>query len=223
VKILEKKKWVARLERGKYLVIPLEAGSERLWSEEPYLVANALVDPAAIAYWSAIRHWNWTEQLPRIIYVQTTRRKKATHRVVFGVTYEFVTVNPRKFYGHITEWRGSRKILITCKEKTLLDCADDLHRCGGIEELVKAVKEGVRDISWPTLRALAKQFPNRSALKRLGFLVERLSRNLPEEALNLLDAWQSHLSAGVVPLEPGGPSTGKINTRWRVRVNAEFE
>src|SRR2546422_10270042 len=78
---LEKRGWIARLERGKYLVIPLEAGAERTWSEEPYLVASTLVHPAAIGYWTAIRHWNWTEQIPRVIYVQTTTRKKLTARI----------------------------------------------------------------------------------------------------------------------------------------------
>lgn len=61
---LERKRWIIRLERGKYLVVPLEAGEHRMWCEEPYLVASTLVHPAAIAYWTAIRHWGWTEQIP---------------------------------------------------------------------------------------------------------------------------------------------------------------
>ena len=32
--LLEKKGWLARIERGKYLVIPLEAGPERKWSQD---------------------------------------------------------------------------------------------------------------------------------------------------------------------------------------------
>ena len=39
---LERKGWIARIERGKYLVIPLEAGPERKWSEDSYLVAAVL-------------------------------------------------------------------------------------------------------------------------------------------------------------------------------------
>jgi Predicted transcriptional regulator len=99
LRLLERKGWIARIERGKYLVIPLEAGPERQWSEDSYLIANELVQPAAIAYWSALRHWNWTEQIPRIVYVQTTKRKKNSNLLVFNVQYEFVTVNQRKFYG----------------------------------------------------------------------------------------------------------------------------
>jgi len=145
--ILEKKGWVARIEREKYCVIPLEAGPERQWSEDTYLFANAMVQPAAVAYWSAIRHWNWTEQIPRILYVQTTKRKSNPYREIFGVQYEFITVDKRKFYGHTKESRGGKLVLITDKEKTLIDCADDVERAGGIEELVKAVKAGSSEIT----------------------------------------------------------------------------
>ncbi|MBU2635842.1 MAG: hypothetical protein KJ963_01960 [Bacteroidetes bacterium] len=33
------KGWIARIERGKYFVIPLEAGPERQWSEDTYLIS----------------------------------------------------------------------------------------------------------------------------------------------------------------------------------------
>ena len=218
---LERKGWIARIERGKYLVIPLEAGPERKWSEDSYLIAAQLVQPAAIAYWSAIRHWNWTEQIPRIVYVQTTKRKKNVRRSVFGVRYEFVTVNKRKFYGHVKEWRNGNSVLITDKEKTLIDCADDLERAGSIEELSKAVKAAAPEISWQKLGEYGKRFPNRAVKKRLGFLFETLVMNLPQQARNILGQWQRELSAGITPLQSAGMKKGRVITRWRLLVNAE--
>jgi predicted transcriptional regulator of viral defense system len=218
---LEKRGWIARLERGKYLVIPLEAGSTRTWSEDSYLIASTLVQPAAIAYWSAVRHWNWTEQIPRVVYIQTTTRKKTPQRMVFGVRYQFVTVPEKKFFGHIKEWRKGKQVLITDMEKTLLDCGDDVGRAGSIEELTKAIKGAVRQISWSKLDEYSKRFPNRSVMKRLGFLFETLVTELPSEATQTLAGWRSRLSAGVVPLQPGGRRAGRIETRWRLRVNTE--
>lgn len=220
--VLEKRGWIARLERGKYIVVPLEAGPNRHWSEDTYLVATALVEPAAIAYWTAIRHWNWTEQIPRNIYVQTTLRKFASHQTVFGVEYEIVTVSKKKFYGHVKEWRSGKAILVTSKEKTLIDCADDVERAGSIEELVKAVKSGVSEIFWSKLNEYVERFPNGAVPKRLGYLFETLVKNLPAEATAVLQSWQKQLSAGIVPLQPAGSKRGKISTRWRVRVNAGF-
>jgi len=219
---LERKGWLARIEAGKYLVIPLEAGPERRWTEDTYLVANALVQPSAIAYWSAIRHWNWTEQIPRIMYVQTTRRKNQKQATVFGVKYEFVTVNPRKFFGHAKEWRNGKQVLVTDKEKTLVDCADDVERAGTIEELAKAVKSAASEISWPKLNEYVNRFPNGAVPKRLGYLFEALVPELPREAREVLSSWQGSLSAGVVPLQSLKSKKGKISTRWGVRANVRL-
>ena len=218
---LERKSWIARMERGKYLLIPLEACINRYWTQDSYLVAAALVQGGAIAYWTALRHWNWTEQIPRIVYVQTTRRKSLKRRTVFGVVYEFVTVSERKFYGHIKQWREGKEILVTDKEKTLVDCADDVERAGTIEELAKAIMASASEISWEKLDEHVRRFPNAAVKKRLGYLFETLVCSLPDQAREVLESWQKGLSAGVVLLQPSKRHTGKVVTRWRIRLNAE--
>jgi len=218
---LQKRGWITRVERGKYFIVPLEAGPSRQWSQDTYAVAAALVQPASIAYWSAIRHWNWTEQIPQIVYVQTTARKSRPRRIISGVQYDIVTVSSRQFYGNIKEWRNGKPVLVTAKEKTLVDCADDVGRAGGIEELGKAIKSGANEISWEKLDDFARRFPNGAVLKRLGFLFETLVPNLTRQATVILESWQSDLTAGVVPLQPAGTVTGKITTRWRLKINAE--
>lgn len=217
---LQKKGWIERIERGKYFVIPLEAGPSREWSENPYLVASALVHPCAIAYWSAIRHWNWTEQIPRIMYLQTTRRKSRPRRTICGVEYEIVTVSKRKFFGHAKQWHAGKAFLVTDKEKTLIDCADDVERSGSIEELAKAVVHAAKEISWEKLDRYADQFPNATVKKRLGYLFETLVSDLPQEAQDVLPKWQGELAAGISPLLTKGGTKGKISTRWRIRINA---
>jgi predicted transcriptional regulator of viral defense system len=138
------------------------------------------------------------------------------------VQYQFVTVSKSKFYGHIKEWYKGKPVLITDKEKTLVDCADDVERAGTIEELAKAVKSAVNEISWPKLNEYVARFPNGAVPKRLGYLFEALIAELPSEAIQVLSTWQGSLSAGVVPLQPMKSKTGKISTRWRVRVNARI-
>ncbi len=219
---LVRKRMLIQLERGKYLVVPLEAGSERKWTEDSFLIANALVQPAVIAYWTAVRHWNWTEQIPRIVYVQTTARKRRPKRTVIGVPYEFVTIPSHKFFGHAREWIDGKPVLVTDKERTLLDCADDVARAGSIEELVKAATSAAPEISWERLDGYARRFPNGAALKRLGFLFENLGLQLSEPAKAVLESWCPRLTAGIAALQPSGRRTGKIVSRWRVRVNAQF-
>lgn len=219
---LEKKGWIERLEKGKYLIIPLEAGPKREWSADAYVIAGQLVKPAAIAYWTALRHWNWTEQVPRIVYVQTTKRKSSSRHTIFGVEYEVVTVSKRKFFGHVKEWRDGRMCLITDKEKTLIDCADDVERSGSIIELAKAAKEASQQISWSKLNKYAELFPNGAVKKRLGFLFEKKDLPLSIEAKGILQNWQERLTKGISLLNPAGPRSGKISTRWKIQINVEI-
>jgi len=219
---LQKKGWIERIERGKYLIIPLEAGPERKWSADSYVIAGFLAELSAVAYWTAICHWNWTEQIPRVVYVQTTKRKSRLIHTIFGVEYEIVTVSKRKFFGHIKEWRDGNACLVTDKEKTLIDCADDVERSGSIMELAKAVKESAREISWARLNEYAERFPNGAVKKRLGYLFEKLVLQLPTEAKNVLEGWQQGLTKGISALDAAGPRSGKIYTRWKILVNTEI-
>jgi len=219
---LTKKGWLYQIERGKYMIIPHEAGTERAWSADTYRIASEVVQPAVIAYWSAIRHWNWTEQLPRIIYVQTTMRKSKARRTILGVQYEFVKINNEKFFGNVKQWYGNRSILVTDKEKTLIDCADDVRRSGSLEELIKAVQEAAKQISWSKLEEYSQRFPNGAVKKRLGYLFEKLVPELPRTAKKLLNNWQTELTAGISPLVSGGRKSGKISKRWRILINSEL-
>src|SRR5574341_1604319 len=48
---LVKKKWVLSLEKGKYLIVPLEAWKESIYTEHEFIIASELVQPYYIAYW----------------------------------------------------------------------------------------------------------------------------------------------------------------------------
>ena len=56
------------------MVVPLQAGLDRVWSEDALAVGTFLAPDGAAAYWSAVRHWNWTTQLPRVVTFMTPRR-----------------------------------------------------------------------------------------------------------------------------------------------------
>jgi hypothetical protein len=113
---LQKTGWIKRLKRGVYLIVPLEAGVERQWTEDAFVVACFLAQPAAVAYWSAMRHWNWTTQVPQTVFVQTTQRKSAYKRIVLGVTYRFIPVVPKKFFGIRRERIGAKMFSVTDRE-----------------------------------------------------------------------------------------------------------
>jgi predicted transcriptional regulator of viral defense system len=215
---LVKKGWVARLVRGTYLVIPLEAGPERLWSETAAVVAQHLVRPSAVAYWSALHYWNLTEQAPRTTFVQTPTRRSRREIDVLGMRFRFVTVGEKRFFGLAKQTVGGRPVVVTDREKTLIDAADRPELSGGVVQLAEALRQGARDVDWKKLDAYLVRFGVGTVYKRLGFLVETLGIPAPGVEARL-DAWRSHLTAGISLLEPGGVAEGRVVTRWRIRVN----
>ena len=58
---LEKGGWIKRIERGKYLIIPLGREKDKYTINE-FLIGSLLVDPYAIAYWSALNHYGLTNR-----------------------------------------------------------------------------------------------------------------------------------------------------------------
>ena len=211
--------WVAQITRGKYLIIPLEAGPEATWSEDALVIACHLAEPASIAYWSACHYWGWTEQVPRTVFVQTTQRKMRTTQIVLGVRYKFVRVHPRKFFGHLKRTVERGTIIITDREKTLIDALDHPELCGGIR-MVMEMLPAAEHIDWDKVDGYLERMGSGAIYKRLGFLVELLGTrlSLPDRGKRLA-RWRSRLTGGYAPLDPQGPPGGRTDSCWRVRVN----
>ena len=214
---LEDKAWIKRLERGKYLIIPIEAGKTGSWSEHPYIIASCLVEPCAIAYWSALSHWDYTEQLINTTFVLTTQRKFETTKQILGQTYKFICVPEKKFFGVTQIWIGNKKINITDREKTLVDCLDHPEYCGGIVESAKAVKTGLseKQVSIDKLLEYARRIGNRTVYKRLGYLLESLNLNLPDLEAECL----KNISKGYSKLDPSYPKKGRYISKWHIIEN----
>jgi predicted transcriptional regulator of viral defense system len=213
---LARKGWIKRIQRGTYLIVPLEAGPDRAWSESGLIMAPYMVKPAAVAYWSAMHYWNMTEQISHTTFVQTTVRKQPL--TLFGQDFCFVTVRPERFFGIQDRSADGRRILVTDREKTLLDAAARPDLCGGIAQLSQALKTVSSSLDWEKLDAYLQTWGGGTVIKRLGYLLERSALNLPGTEPRLL-RWQDMLTSGFSLLEPGSQARGALATRWRLRIN----
>jgi len=220
---LVEKGWLERIEKGKYLIVPLEAGPDRTWSEDAHVLAGHLVSPSMVAYWSALNYWNLTEQVPRITYVQTTARKENRRPTVLGMKFRIVRVKPDKFFGGHSYRAGDSPVQVTDREKTIIDCLDRPDLSGGVAEVAKALDAGDGDFDWTRLTEYLGQFGSGAVVKRLGFLVEALELTHPPSS-QLLQEWTQLLTAGISKLDPSSPrEPHRIVTRWRVEVNLPEE
>ena len=217
---LVRKGWLQRLERGLYMIIPLEAGPERLWSENALVLASSLISPGAVAYWSALRFWNMTEQIPRIQLIQTTKRKRSL--MIQGVKFQFIHVAERFYFGISTRNIEDFPITVTDREKTIIDAASRPALSGGIIQLAQAMKSSVNSVDWEKLDRYLVQWGGGVVAKRLGYLVETLSLPIPDR-VPMISHWQTLISKGISQLEPGSGRSGPMVTRWQLQINIPLE
>ncbi len=217
--------WILRLRRGLY------AGTGQLpggVDVPPFVLATALVQPSAIALWSALAHHDFTDQVPIAITAITPRKvvtpsmrapsesrhKHAWH--VGGIECRFVTLTKSRYdIGIERIWADERfSFLITDRERTVLDAFAMPGRFGGISEGL-----GVLDRALPTLDVdklidYALRYGSQTLIKRLGWSLEQAGVETTV-LLPLLRAASN--SYGV--LEPGRPRRGARDRRWKLIVN----
>ena len=198
---------VERLERGKYLVIPLSARKGGYTLNE-FVIGSELVEPYAISYWSALNYHGLTEQIPHTVFVQTISRKKKRDLIVFGVRYLIIKISESKFFGVEKAWIDSVSINVTDREKTIVDCLDRPEYCGGVIEVAKALSNAVYD--YDRLSRYAANMKNSGVLRRLGYLCDHLDIPIVLLAID---------SRNYLYLDPTMPKKGFTDSKWRLKVN----
>ena len=209
--LLEKAGWIERIERGKYVILPLEAEKGKYTLHE-FVIGSVLVDPSAIAYWTALHHHGLTEQIPNVVFIQTISRKKKTEFNLFNVRYRVVRVVKRKFFGLEPLWVEGLKVYVTDKEKTIIDCLDKPQLCGGIVEVYKALRE--ESLDEDKLVKYLKRFDSGAVAKRLLYLSEiaGLEFKIPRRLIK----------QGIVVLDPTAPKEGRVDNRYKLLLNVEL-
>lgn len=172
LKRLKKKGRIEELEKGKYVLIPARAGVEGSWSEVPYLLVPTLVDAYYVGFWTALNYWGLTEQVPRTIFVATTKRKT---EVTYGATtFKFVTLSKKKFFGWTETQMAGGSFKVSDREKTIIDCLDLPDYAGGMSETIKALWEGRDELDFAKLLNYAKRNGVSALIRRLGYILEVL-------------------------------------------------
>ncbi len=206
---LQQKGAIERIEKGKYLIIPLGAEKGKYTLHE-FVIGSLLIEPYSIAYWSALNYYGLTEQIPTTVFIQTITRKFNTNPNVFGVQYKIVKIKESKCFGVRKEWIEETQINITDKEKTIIDCLDKPQYCGGVVEVAKAFKNNKFDRK--KLENYAQRIGNSGVLRRLGYLCELLNIKIKLPKLNIRN---------YLLLDPTMPEKGTKNARWRLIINLD--
>ena len=212
VERLAKKKWIVRIIKGRYLIVPLTAGVRGDHTEHEFIVAT-FFEPCYIAYWTALNYYGFTEQVPNKIFVVT--RKRIRDKEILGVKFKFVNISEKKFFGFNDISISNVRVKISDKEKTIVDCLDKPKYCGGMGEITKGIFFAKDEIDFEKLTDYTMKICNNAAMKRLGFVLDFLGM----DSKNL----ESKISNSYSILDPTKEKTGKYNPKWKLLLNISEE
>lgn len=218
---LARKRWLRRLRRGSYAVVPLSSRTGRPVVEEPLATAMALFSPCYISGWTAAEHWGLTEQVSNTVVVYSAKPERRADLEIGGVSYRVRRVPEDAIFGTTRLWSGTTAVQMATMHRTVIDVLDAPEMGGGGRQALDIVRAYWQqpEADPEALIELASRLGRGSVFKRLGFTAERFAD--PDE--EWLERCRKELSAGIALLDPSGPDRGRIVSRWRLRVNVPLE
>jgi predicted transcriptional regulator of viral defense system len=215
---LVRKGWLVRLVRGRYLIVPLEAGLQSIPMADRYVIGREVLEsvPYYVSHYSAMELHEMTTQPVNTVYITVARRRK--NRVIAGVRYRFVYASARHFWGWQEMWATPQEqVQVSDLEKTILDCAARPNLCGGIGELAKGLWLRRDHLDEGRLVEYVGRLNHKAGARRIGFLLATYGLGRAETLATL----GGFGSAGYDPLDPTLPDDGPHDGQWRLRINVD--
>jgi len=207
--------WVHRIKQGVYLPISLSSTSTEPVVEEPFLIADSIYGPGYIGGFSAVKHWDLSEQIIETVTYFTHKKVKDRNPTHGGVKFRLKTISEHKIFGLKTIWVGSKTIRISDPAKTIIDMLDDPKLVGGMTIVKDIFSEYfVSDFyDFDLLLSYIQKIRNKSIYKRLGFLLDS-SFSVSQEQLSAL---RENMSAGYSIFDTTTISPCTIS-KWRLKT-----
>lgn len=207
--------WAKRIKRGVYIPITVDDLTGESSIEDPWILANRLFSPGYIGGFSAVKHWDFSEQLFEITTFFTSKKVKDRHPVIGNTRFQLKTVLPYKVFGTQSVWRDNVKVLVSDPSKTIIDILDDPTIVGGMR-IVKDIFHEYQEskfFNFDMLVNYAEKMNNRTILKRLGFLMEKTGHYDLVEKNDLLN----RISTGYSLFDPGVKNPSIVR-KWNLRI-----
>lgn len=207
--------WLKKIKRGVYWPVQLDSNPSEIAIENPWVVAENLFSPGYIGGFSAVKHWDFSEQIfEPVVYL--TSKQVANRNCTFGdVKFKLKTIKPYKIFGTKTIWKRSTKIKVSDPSKTIIDLLDDPMLGGGMR-VVKDFFIEYWNSKYKNIQLLikyAKKTKNKTVFKRLGFLLEVSNLENPK-LINLL---KTKISSGNSEFDPSIEGIHIIK-KWNLKI-----
>jgi predicted transcriptional regulator of viral defense system len=215
---LVRKKALARIGRGKYVVRPLRTLNHPTALSAPVLAAALLQGEQYYlgGLWALTFHRLSEQQYTSRLDAFVVRRHAAARRLG-AARLVFHAARPDRFaYGLTTETVEGVRVSLSDPERTVLDLLDVPSLAGSSDEGLRLAKLALPKVSQRKLIDHGARGSRSSTCQRLGVLLERAgaSRRALAPLLERMATTRSVLS-----MRQGFRRAGRLNPRWRVVEN----
>ena len=211
--------WLRRIKRGFYILIPVESSPNELAIENPLLIVSKLFEPGYVGGFSAIKHWDLSEQIFEITMYFTTKKIKERNPKYSGLKIHLKVINKSKLFGTKTVWFDSTKVQISDPSKTIIDLLDEPGLVGGMR-VVSDFFKNYLDSEHKNIDLMidyAGRMKNKTIFKRLGFMLELL--NATDD--KTLEKIKSNISTGYSNFDPAIKNI-RIIKKWNLKIPSSW-
>ena len=221
IQSLRRKGWLERASWGNYLLIPPEQGPDALGESNLLALASRVVEPYYIGYATAAAHYGLTTQHRNVICLVTPAHVR-DRRIGDGLV-KIVNPVPHKFFGFATVDVLGYQVILSDREKTVIDCIDRSELAGGVGETAYILATASPRLDWEKTASYLERMASTALVRRFGWLVDHVGADVPAaEREHLLWLAARHTNAFLGPRREVKGAVG-YNRTWRLFVNVTRE
>lgn len=207
--------WIKRIKHGVYIPIAVDDMTGDSTIEDPWILVDRLYTPGYIGGFSAVKHWDFSEQLFEKTTFFTTKKIKDKYPRIGNSYFQLKNISEYKNFGTQTVWRDNVKILVSDPSKTIVDLLDDPGVVGGmrvVRDIFLEYKESTL-FNPGKIVQYSEKMKNKTIYKRLGFLMETIG------LYDLIIEYdlQNKISAGYSLFDPCVKNTSTTR-KWNLKI-----
>lgn len=218
---LAKKKRIALIREGFYVIVPLEYASSRVLPPEWFIddLMKFIRQPYYVGLLSAAAIHGAAHQQPQEFHVVIPQALREIKRGSLQIRFFKKASLKSSPTEHSKTPTGY--MMVSNPAVTAIDLVAYASRVGGLDRVFTVLQELREKITPDMLLQAAKREKNIAYVQRLGWLLARSAQNGPVEKLAV---WLKEQKPRETPLDPSLPRQGfSRDPQWKVIVNTEVE
>jgi predicted transcriptional regulator of viral defense system len=221
VKRLSQEGKLQRIRRGLYAVIPPLEDKEK-YVPDKFLIASKIRDDYYLGYHTALEFYGCAYSHFNEVYIALKKKDRFDPFRYKNLRFRPVFVQDTSFGVEEKEYLG-RRVRVSSKERTFIDCLDRVEYAGGWEESLKSL-QGLGGLNFDSLNKALMSYNNELLFRKAGFVLGLLrDTSVFYEHLSdkMLDSWYKRIGENPRYLTDEKPLI--YNKRWRLYVPENFE